>query len=129
MIYGTYFFSNVHNFADVHGMDSHPVVIDASHIFIYAVHIKRFDVYYPVLNGACHAFFYAFLSCCYVFRLFVFVLNEVCPKPRFILRLVDSALPPALDALQQPCHVLPQDAHGLQALLVLAHVVGCEAMH
>lgn len=59
----------------------------------------------------------------------LFILNEMRPHPWLIFRHADAVLPSVFDALQQPCHVLSQDAHGLQAFLVLAHVVGREAVH
>lgn len=49
-------------------------------------------------------------------------------QTRLVVRLLNAVAAPALDAAEQPRHVLPQHAHRLQPLAVLAHIVGREAV-
>ena len=56
------------------------------------------------------------------------VLDEVGAYSWFVVGTGDAVLPTAGDALQKPCHVFSQGAHGLQAFGILSDVVGGEAM-
>ena len=56
------------------------------------------------------------------------IVDEVRPHALFVFRKNNACLLAGLDGLEEPDHVGGQGAHGLQAFLVLADVVGREAV-
>ena len=62
-------------------------------------------------------------------KLFPSLADKVCFFLRLPLWKSDSLLFSCLDTVQQPCHIVAQCAHNLQAFLVLYHLFGCISVY